>query len=160
MSMYINIRKEMDFSDFERECWSGAEFTLARIAEEGKEEEFLNWLLEHFEGGLFEELPTLTEINDLLRFDSDWVLEQLGIDKVKKYDLADLDGNSYYNALENYVREFALYDEKGEKFKAEIFDKFGCAATNWDATTIQTIEEAIAANGVQFDENGELLEDI
>lgn len=107
-----------------------------------------------------DDAPTLTEINDLLRFDSDWVLEQLGIDKVKKYDLLDLDGNSYYNALENYVREFALYDEEGEKIKAKIFDKFGCAAINWDAATIQTIEEAIAANGVQFDKNGELLEDI
>lgn len=158
--MYINIRREMDFSDFERECWSGAEFTLARIAEEGKENRFIELLKDLYEGVTIDDAPTLTEINDLLRFDSDWVLEQLGIDKVKKYDLLDLNDSGYYNALENYVREFALYDEEGEKFKAEIFDKFGCAAINWDDATIQTIEEAISANGVQFDENGELLEDI
>lgn len=42
--MYINIRKEMDFSDFKRECWSGAEFTLARIAEEGKKIGLLSYL--------------------------------------------------------------------------------------------------------------------
>jgi len=158
--MYINVRKEMDFSDLERECWSGAEFTLARIAEEGKENRFIELLKDFYEGVTIDDTPTLTEINDLLRFDSDWVLEQLGSDKVKKYDLADLNDSGYCNALENYVREFALYDEEGEKIKAEIFDKFGCSAINWDVATIQTIEEAIAANGVQFDKNGELLEDI
>ena len=160
MSMYINIRKEMDFSDFERECWSGAEFTLARIAEEGKENRFIELLKDFYEGVTIDDAPTLTEINNLICFNSDWVLELLGIDKIKKYNLDELGCKSYFAALENYVNEFSLYDEKGEKIKAEIFDKFGCAATNWDATTIQTIEEAIATNGVQFDKNGELLEDI
>lgn len=89
---YSFIGKEMDFADFERECYSGAEFTLARIAEEGKEEEFINWLKSNYydSSDKIDNAPTLTEINDLLRFNDEWVLEQLDIDKIKKYDIDDL----------------------------------------------------------------------
>ena len=103
--MYINIRKEMDFSDFERECYSGAELTLARIAEEGKENRFIELLKDLYEGATIDDAPTLTAINDLLRFDGYWVLEQLDIDLVKKYDNDELDGEPNYNAIENYINE-------------------------------------------------------
>ena len=159
--MYINIRKEMDFSDFERECWSGAEFTLARIAEEGKEEDFINWLNFYYydSSDKIDYAPTLTEINDLLRFDPDWVLEQLDIDPIKKYDIDDLNGEPYYRALENYLNDFAAYDEEGEELRRWLWDNVGSSATEWSIAVIKRLEESINENGVVFDADGNLIDD-
>lgn len=159
--MYINVRKEMDFNDFERECWSGTEFTLARIAEEGKEEGLINLLNEYFycDNNSIDEVPTLTEINDLLRFDSDWVLEQLDIDLIKKYDIDDLDGEPYYRALENYLNDFAAYDEEGEELRHWLWDNVGSSATEWSVAVIRRLEESINENGVVFDADGNIIID-
>ena len=157
--MYINVRKEMDFTDFERECHSGAEFTLARIAEEGKKNRFIELLKDLYEGVTIDDAPTLTAINDLLRFDGDWVLEQLDIDLVKKYDIDELDGENYYNALENYVNEFAPYDEGMNKLKNWLWEKCGCSATNWTVGVIKTIKNAIAENSIIFDADGNIMDD-
>ena len=159
--MYINIRKEMDFSDFERECWSGAEDTLARIAEEGKEEEFINWLESNYydSSDKIDDAPTLTEINDLLRFDSEWVLEQLDIDEVKKYDIDDLSGEPYYRAFENYLNDFAASDEEGEELRRWLWDNVGSSATEWSIAVIRRLEEGIKENGVVFDADGNLIDD-
>lgn len=159
--MYINIRKEMDFSDFERECWSGAEFTLARIAEEGKEEDFINWLKSNYYDSIdkIDNAPTLAEINDLLRFDFEWVLEQLNIDIIKKYDIDDLSGESYYRALENYLNAFSEYDEEGEELRRWLWDNVGSSATEWSVAVIKRLKEAINENGVVFDADGNLIDD-
>ena len=159
--MYINVRKEMDFNDLANECWSGAEFTLARIEEEGKEEKFINLLNEYFYCGdnSIDNAPDLTEIDDLLRFDSDWVLEQLDIDPIKKYDIDDLSGEPYYKALENYLNDFAAYDEEGEELRRWLWDNVGSSATEWSVAVIKRIEESINENGVVFDADGNLIDD-
>lgn len=159
--MYINVRKEMDFNDLINECWSGAEFTLARIAEEGKEEGLINLLNEYFycDNNSIDEVPTLTEINDLLRFDSDWVLEQLDIELIKKYDIDDLSGEPYYRALENYLNDFAAYDEEGEELRRWLWDNVGSSATEWSVAVIRRLEESINENGVVFDADGNIIID-
>ena len=159
--MYINVRKEMDFNDLANECWSGAEFTLARIAEEGKEEDFINLLNECFYYGdnSIDNAPTFTEINDLLRFDDDWVLEQLDIDPIKKYDIDDLDGEPYYRALENYLNDFATYDKEGEELRRWLWDNVGSRAAEWSVAVVKRLEESINENGVVFDVSGNLIDD-
>ena len=159
--MYINVRKEMDFSDFERECYSGAEFTLARIAEEGKEEDFINLLKFNYydSSDKIDDAPTLTEINDLLRFDDEWILEQLDIDKVKKYDIDDLSGEPYYRALENYLNAFPEYDEKNEKFRSYLLNNIGSSATEWSIAAIRRLKETANKNGIKFDCDGNLIDD-
>lgn len=157
--MYINIRKEMDFADFERECYSGAEFTLARIAEEGKENRFIELLKDLYEGVIIDDAPTLTAINDLLRFNSDWVLEQLDIDLVKKYDIDELDGEPYYRALENYLNDFAEYDEEGEKLRRWLWENVGSSATDWSLAVIRQLKEAIAENSIMFNCDGNIIDD-
>lgn len=159
--MYINVRKEMDFNDLINECWSGAEFTLARIAEEGKEEGLINLLNEYFycDNNSIDEVPTLTEINDLLRFDSDWVLEQLDIELIKKYDIDDLSGEPHYRALENYLNDFAAYDEEGEELRRWLWDNVGSSATEWSVAVIRRLEESINENGVVFDADGNIIID-
>lgn len=66
---------DFDFSDLKRECWSGAEDTLQRIADYDKEIDFFQLLDEMY----YDECPTLTEINDFLRIDDEYIYECLGI---------------------------------------------------------------------------------
>lgn len=72
----MEIKDYYGFDDLENRCWSGAEDTLATIREHDMEDEFMDWLESYFG----DEIPTLTEVNDLLRFDDDWVFEQIGLD--------------------------------------------------------------------------------
>lgn len=65
-----------DFCEFEP--WGQARETYEKIEEEGKLDQ-LESLLEEFFGLYQEELPTETQINDLLAYDWEWVYEQLGI---------------------------------------------------------------------------------
>lgn len=62
------------FDDLYKNCWCGALDTLDRIAELDKEEELMS-----FFGMYFEEMPTDTQINDLLWFDDEFIFEELGI---------------------------------------------------------------------------------
>lgn len=54
--------------------WSGAVETWDRISDEGKIEELDNLLEDLYPDGI-----GLTELNDLLRYEQDWVYEELGI---------------------------------------------------------------------------------
>ena len=69
------VKREMDFSDLQRECWSGAVDTLQTIWENDKEDELMDLL----EAEFCDEIPTMTEVNDLLWFEDDWLFELLGI---------------------------------------------------------------------------------
>lgn len=68
-----------DFSEFEP--WSGAVETWDRIESENKIDE-LETLITELYGDVVDE----TTINDLLWFDEDWVLEQLGIRSVAQIE--------------------------------------------------------------------------
>lgn len=57
------------------ESWSGAKDTQQTIINNNKENEFDNLIEELYPDGL-----TDTQLNDLLWHDSDWCLEQLGIE--------------------------------------------------------------------------------
>ncbi len=72
----MEIKDYFDFNDLVNRCWSGAEDTLETIGEYDMENEFMNWL-ESYYG---DEIPTLTEVNDLLWFESEWIFEQIGIE--------------------------------------------------------------------------------
>ena len=72
---FITIRKEMDFTDLQSNCWSGAVDTLETIYNADKEADLMNLLYDVFG----EENPTLTEVNDFLWFDDEYIFETLGI---------------------------------------------------------------------------------
>lgn len=67
------IKVDYDFNDLMNNCWSGAEETLKVIEENGKEDAFMEFLEEFFDE------PTLTEVNDFLRFEDDYIYSVLGI---------------------------------------------------------------------------------
>ena len=67
------IKEDYDFTDLMNNCWSGAEETLKVIEENGKEDAFMELLEMTFTE------PTMTEVNDYLRFEDDSIFEDLGI---------------------------------------------------------------------------------
>lgn len=70
------IKKEVyDFWQLMENSWSGAVATLEDIKEANKEEELMELLEEAFCG----KIPTETEVNDFLWFDSDFIYEMLGM---------------------------------------------------------------------------------
>lgn len=68
----MRLYRELDLTRFEP--WSGAVDTYERIWNEGKLSDLEFMLEELYPEGIEE-----TQLNDLLWFDSEWVLESLGI---------------------------------------------------------------------------------
>ena len=71
----MEIKDDYSVYDLMCVCWSGAEETLKRIIHYDMEDDFV--LL--FEETWGEQIPTLTEVNDWLRFDDEEILNYLGI---------------------------------------------------------------------------------
>ena len=76
--MGITIKKEIEtFSDLREATWC-CEFVLDAIEKANKEDEFMNYIEAMFECG---ETPTMTELNDFIRFDTDTIFEEMGLDE-------------------------------------------------------------------------------
>ena len=69
----MKITYELDLNTFE--AWSGGEDTLNRIIENGLVNEFEGILEDWYPDGISE-----TQLNDLLRFDSELIYETLGLE--------------------------------------------------------------------------------
>ena len=74
------IKQDMDFNDLMENCWSGAVDTLRTIEKHDKEDE----LMAHLEEQWLDEVPIMTEINDYLWFEDEFILECLGISETKE----------------------------------------------------------------------------
>lgn len=78
------VKNEVEgFSWLESNCWSGAIDTLNVISTEGKEDEFMDFLESEFE---FYEAPTMTELNDFIWFEDEYIFEALGINNDDFWD--------------------------------------------------------------------------
>lgn len=71
----MKIKKNYGFYDLKDEVWEGAIDTLDKIENEGKQDELMEFLESYFV-----DVPTMTEVNDLLWFESDFVFESLGME--------------------------------------------------------------------------------
>ena len=80
----MRIVKEISVEDFEG--WSGANDTIEVIEKAGKVDEFDNLIEELYPDGLSE-----TSLNDLLRFDYEWIYETLGITKYYKVSVYNIE---------------------------------------------------------------------
>lgn len=69
----MKITYELDLNTFE--AWSGGQDTLDRIINNGLTNAFEVMLDECYPDGMTE-----TQLNDLLRFESDWIYESLGLE--------------------------------------------------------------------------------
>lgn len=72
----MEIKREFTFYDLIDECWGGAIPTLDTISEHDKQDEFMQLLQE-----IFEEIPDLTQVNDFIAFDDNYIFEMLGIEE-------------------------------------------------------------------------------
>ena len=66
-----------DFDSLKEDCWSGAIDTLNTIEEHGMENEFMSYLEDIF----YNEIPTMTEVNDFIWFEDETIFEDLGIEE-------------------------------------------------------------------------------
>lgn len=71
----MKIKKNYGFYDLKDEVWEGAVDTLDKIENEGKQDELMEFLESYFV-----DVPTMTEVNDLLWFESDYIFESLGME--------------------------------------------------------------------------------
>ena len=69
------IKNDYDVYHLMCECWSGAEDTLRAIMHHDLEDEFMDY----FDAIWGDEIPTLTQVNDWLRFDWEDIFNDLGI---------------------------------------------------------------------------------
>lgn len=72
----MEIKQDYDFWDLLDNCWGRALDTLKLIQDNDKEYDAVD-VIESY----FDDVPTLTEVNDLLAFSDDTVLRDLGIDR-------------------------------------------------------------------------------
>jgi len=71
------IKKEYNFNDLKHTVWSGAIDTINTIEEHNKEDALMDLLEEMF----FNSIPDETQINDFLRFETEFIFETLGIEE-------------------------------------------------------------------------------
>ena len=141
----MRVCREIDFNDLQNMVWSDAMDTLENIANASMEDELMGLLEEMF----METVPTETEINDLLRYDSEYIYEILGLNEngeVEEEDEeSDIDGliESTINRMEESddfesfcqdCEECALNNTEGTMADCEsIFDAYKrCALTGGD----------------------------
>ena len=74
------IKQNMDFNCLMNNCWRGAIDTLKTIEKHDKEDE----LMVHLEEQWLDEIPTMTEINDHLWFEDDFIFKCLGISETEE----------------------------------------------------------------------------
>ena len=71
----MEIKQDMDFGDLENLCWGQARKILEEISDADKEDALMNYLEDTFYG----DIPTLTEVNDLLAYDWEQVYKDIGM---------------------------------------------------------------------------------
>lgn len=82
------IKQDMDFNDLMNNCWGGAIDTLNTINEWNKENELMNHLKDVFDS-YFDNIPTMTEVNDYLWFEDEAIFEALGISESENEEEID-----------------------------------------------------------------------
>lgn len=78
------VKEDMDFRDLEANCWGQATKVLKEISDADKEDALMSYLEDIF----YDDIPTLTEVNDILAFDWEQLYKDLGI--VQWDELEDL----------------------------------------------------------------------
>ena len=96
------IKNDMDFNDLVNNCWSGALDTLKTVKEHDMEDELMELLTEIF-GSYSDNVPTMTEVNDYLRFEDEEIFEALGIAETEEKE-------NFRPWLDDFANNFAKYN--------------------------------------------------
>ena len=119
----MEIKQDVDFGDLENLCWGQARKILEEISDADKEDAFMNYLEDTFYG----DIPTLTEVNDLLAYDWEQVYKDIGMrdfDELK--DLVDTKAikkaQDVIKKIEDEWEEFKDSDENKDDDGNAIYD--------------------------------------
>ena len=104
----MEIKQDMDFRDLENNCWGQAVDILKEISDADKEDALMNYLEEIY----YDEIPTLTEINDVLAYDWENVYKDIGM--VQWDNFKDLVNKKAIDKAEKVINEI---EDKWEEFK-------------------------------------------
>lgn len=118
--MTITVTRALDFSDLMNECWSGALDTLNTVYENDKEDELMSLL----SLDTFGSMPSMTEVNDVLWFESDWIFEQLGISEDDDDDDKDDDDDEDYDWEDDDWNNDPTIDEKHDGDRFDFPERF------------------------------------
>lgn len=119
----MKITYELDLNTFE--AWSGGQDTLDRIINNGLTNAFEAMLDECYPDGMTE-----TQLNDILRFDSEWIFESLGLEteaslkeKIEniEYQIEDLKSDFEYDIEEE---ELETEEEKQKYWNENYKDDY------------------------------------
>lgn len=131
------ITYELNLTTFE--AWSGGEDTLSRILDEDKENEFIALLEEQYPDGIDE-----TALNDLLRFEADWVYHSLGMMTDEEKERAEEEEDEREKAREA-IKDFEDCDSLCEHFDGDCdkcpLSRWGCGGTYCGETFDELKEE-------------------
>lgn len=93
----MEIKQDMDFRDLENNCWGQAVDILKEISDADKEDALMNYLEEIY----YDEIPTLTEINDVLAYDWENVYKDIG--------MFNLEDEVNMREIENFKKDCETY---------------------------------------------------
>ena len=114
----MEVKQDMDFDDLRKNCWGQAVDILDEIEKADKE----NALMSYLEDIYYDDIPTLTEINDLLAYDWEKLYDDIGI--VKWDELSDLcDSKLIEDAIEevnDYMNDLDEDDNEREDCEQTI----------------------------------------
>jgi len=145
----MEIKQDMDFRDLENNCWGQATKILEEISDADKEDELMNYLEDIFSG----DIPTLTEVNDVLAYDWENVYEGIGL--VQWNELKDLVDEKAIKKAHDVIKEIEKQwnefkdsednkDEKGNTIYEDIDewveDNYSNEPYNLVVSAVDTIE--------------------
>ena len=104
----MEIKQDMDFGDLENLCWGQARKILEEISDADKEDALMSYLEDIFYG----DIPTLTEVNDVLAYDWENVYKDIGM--VQWDSFKDLVDKKAIDKAEKVINEI---EDKWEEFK-------------------------------------------
>ena len=119
----MEIKQDMDFGDLENLCWGQARKILEEISDADKEDALMSYLEDTFYG----DIPTLTEVNDLLAYDWEQVYKDIGMVQWDSFkDLVDKKAikkaQNVINKIEDEWEEFKDSDENKDDDGNTIYD--------------------------------------
>lgn len=111
------IKQDYDFRDLKNNCWGQAIKILEEISDANKEDALMNYLEDIY----YDDMPTLTEVNDLLAYDWERVFEDIGI--VSWDELSDLCDSKLVKEgikeIETFIENLDTEDSDYEKDKED-----------------------------------------
>ena len=117
------VKQDFDFNDLRNNCWGQATQILEEIADADKEDALMNYLEEIF----YDEIPDLTEVNDILAYDWENVYEAIGLSNWSLEDNLDIDEvntiinriNDYTDGANRYLTVSDVYDYEEDMTEAD-----------------------------------------